>query len=283
LTGNPLNSAAGAAGRSSSPESLAVRPAIPGLRNLMRRGTLRLSVWCSLATVGGCTTVTHKDWSAFLKAHEHSVTAVETRVTPGDTITIHSPQALEIDGATPEIQPDGKVSLDLVGEVQVVNLTAREIAEKLGRLLAPYYTDPKIRVQIVSQPGRVYYVLGQVGMPGPFPYTGRDTLLYSLAVAQPNPIAWASRVKVIRPSPFDDQRHDVEVNVERMIETGDVRQNVLLEPGDVVYVPPTPLGWIGLRIRELLYPVTPALRAYQSPEDFLETQDRYEDRRDRRT
>jgi len=227
----------------------------------------------------GCATTTHEDWSAFLKAHEHSISTIEARVSPGDVLVIDSSQALEIDGIIRKVQPDGKVALDLVGEVQVVDLTAREIAAKLDRLLSPYYTDPGVRVEVTSQPGRVFYVLGQVGTPGPYPYTGRNSLLHTLAVAQPNHIAWQSRVRIIRPNADEKHRREVEVDIDKMVRTGDVRQNILLEPGDMVYVPPTPLGWIGLRIRELLYPVAPAVRAYQAPDDFLETQDRYDDRR----
>ncbi|MCH7526129.1 MAG: hypothetical protein IID39_01710 [Planctomycetes bacterium] len=41
-----------------------------------------------------------------------------------------------------------------------------------------------------------------------------------------------------------------------MIKTGDTRMNILLEPEDIVYVPPTPLAWLGLKIQELLFPVS---------------------------
>ena len=227
--------------------------------------------------IAGCTTTSHEDWAAFLKAHENKVSATETRVQPGDVIELASHRVLEVDRQRRTIQPEGKVSLDLVGEVTVVGLTPREIADKLTELLSPYYTDPDVRCRVVQQPRRVYYVLGQVMAPGAFPVTGHDTLLHTLAIARLNHIAWQSRVKVIRPDPVERKRHVIQVDVESMIKTGDARQNILLEAGDVVYVPPTPLGWIGLRVRELLFPTAPALRAYRAPGEFMATQEAYEE------
>jgi polysaccharide export outer membrane protein len=226
--------------------------------------------------MGGCSTTSHEDWAAFLKAHESKVAATETRIQPGDTIELTSHRVLEVDRQRRTVHPEGKISLDLVGEVSVVGLTPREIANKLRELLRPYYTEPDVRVRVVEQPRRVYYVLGQVAVPGPFPFTGHDTLLHTLAMARPNHIAWKSRVKVIRPNPVENWRHEIEVDVDTMVKTGDTRGNILLEPGDVVYVPPTPLGWLGLRVRELLFPFSPAVEMYSTPGKFMRVQEGYE-------
>ena len=173
--------------------------------------------------------------------------------------------------------PDGKITLPLLERVQVVGLTGREIATKLRTLAAPYYHDPDIQVQVTVRRSQLYHVLGQVGGVGTYPFTGRDTLLKVLVQARPNNIAWTSRVKVIRPSPLEAYRREIVVDVKKMLDTGDTRMNILLEPGDIVYVPPTPLGWIGLKIRELLSPVGPVLRAATTPAVFGEIDDVYKD------
>ncbi|MCH7527040.1 MAG: hypothetical protein IID39_06360, partial [Planctomycetes bacterium] len=105
-----------------------------------------------------------------------------------------------------------------------------------------------------------------------------DTLVHALIRAQPTNIAMRKRVKVIRPSPLDEQRHEIEIDVDKMIRAGDTRLNILLEPGDVVYVPPTPLGWLGLKVRELLFPVEPVYEAYTTPLDFQVAQSYYDNR-----
>ena len=238
----------------------------------------------TMATVAGvicagcATTPAHQDLAAFLKAHEHEVSATELRIGAGDTIIVDAPRIHEVEKESLRIAPDGKISLRLVGAVKLAGLTAREAAAKLVELFSPYYRKPEIYVRIVNQPTQVYYVVGQVRQPGMFAYTGRDTLVHALIRAQPNNIAMRKRVKVIRPSPLDDQRHEMEIDVDKMIRAGDTRLNILLEPGDVVYVPPTPLGWLGLKVRELLFPVEPVYEAYTTPLDFQVAQSYYDNR-----
>ncbi len=232
-------------------------------------------VVAATACAGCASTPSHRDLSAFLSANEHVVSATETRFSPGDSISIIAPRIFEIDGEGQQIQPDGKISLELLGEVKVAGLSPREVATKLEELLTPYYNDPHVRVRVTNQPDKVFYVLGQVGGPGPMPYTGHDTLLHVLARNQPNRIAWKSRVKVIRPSPIEGERFEIRVDVDTMMKTGDTRANILLQPGDVVYVPPTPFGWIALRIQDLFVPTEPILDAYATPYDFIATQNVY--------
>ena len=46
-----------------------------------------------------------------------------------------------------------------------------------------------------------------------------------------------------------------------MIEHGDMSKNVLLQEGDIIYVPPTILGSIGLTIEEIVGPMFQAANA----------------------
>lgn len=242
----------------------------------MRRHGRTVAAVASVICAGCATTPAHRDLAAFLKAHEHEVSATELRVGAGDTIAIDAPRIHEIKKEPVRIAPDGKISLRLVGAVKLAGLTTREAAAKLAELFSLYYRKPEIYVRILNQPTQVFYVVGQVRQPGMFAYTGRDTLVHALIRAQPNNIAMRKRVKVIRPSPLDEQRHEIEIDVDKMIRAGDTRLNILLEPGDVVFVPPTPLGWLGLKVRELLFPVEPVFDAYSTPLDFRLTQRDYE-------
>lgn len=247
-----------------------------------------------LAAVGalasGCQS-THQDVVAFLKAHEHEVSAIEYRVGIPDVLQISAPQVLEIDRVTQTVRPDGKISLRLVGPVKVVGLTEKEIAAKLVRLLEPYYEDPKVQVRVTQYKSKVIYVSGMVGGGNSgaggsmnvsevwtaLPYTGRDTVLDVLAKTGLSFIAWRSQVKVIRSSPHEGEQRELLIDVEHMIKTGDTSKNVLLMPNDILVVPPTPLGWLGLRVQEVLFPLQPAANAYQFPAGVMATQDEYED------
>ncbi len=223
----------------------------------------------------------HEDLKVFLKAHEHKVSASEYRLTPPDVVMISAPGCPEVDGDTQLVRTDGMISLRLLGEVRVVGLTPSEIAAKLERLLKRYYHDPKVHVRVGGYNSKKYYVLGQVDGAGPRPYTGRDTLMEALAKAKPTFLAWRSQIKVIRPSADKRKKHVITVDLDDMVKKGDMRMNFLLQEGDIVYVPETPLAWVGLRIRELLYPVGPVMSAYTAPARALDAYDTYKYRDER--
>ena len=225
--------------------------------------------------VGSGCAASNADMLHFLREHEHKVSAIEYRLGIPDAIAISAPRILEIDGEAQRIQPDGKINLRLLGEVKIVGMTAKEVAAKLEVLLGRYYLDPKVNVRVVGYASKKYYVTGQVSGPGPRPYTGHDSLLDAVLDSGVSFMSWTSQVTVIRPSHGENEIRTLHVNVKKMIRTGDWSQNILLEPNDVVHIPPTPLAWVGLRVQELLFPVAPVLQAYSTPLNARIAQDDY--------
>jgi len=201
----------------------------------------------------------------FLREHEHQVSAIEYRIGIPDAVAITAPRILEIDGEAQSVRPDGKISLRLLGDVKIVGMTAKEVVAKLEVLLSRYYLDPKVDVRVVNYQSKKYYIYGMAGGVGPRPYTGRDTLLDAVVKAGTSFLSWTSKVKVIRPAHGETPVRTLEVNVDKMVQTGDWSSNILLEPDDVVYIPPTPGAWLGLRIREVLFPIAPLAQAYTTP------------------
>ncbi|UCE59343.1 MAG: polysaccharide biosynthesis/export family protein [Phycisphaerales bacterium] len=214
------------------------------------------------------------DMLHFLREHRHQVSAIEYRVGIPDVVMISAPRILEIDGESQRIQPDGKINLRLLGEVKVVDMTAKEISAKLEVLLSRFYVDPKVSVR-VGYASKKYYVCGQTRS-GARAYTGRDTLLDAVVNSGVDYTSWTSRVKVIRPSHGETPVRTLVIDVDEMIKNGDWSQNILLEPDDIVYVPPTPLAWLGQRIREVLDPFGPIVRAYSTPAYLLNMEEVYE-------
>ncbi len=221
----------------------------------------------------GCA-ASNKDMLHFLQEHKNKSSAIEYRVGIPDVISINAPRIEEIDREVQRIQPDGKINLQLIGEVKIVGMTAKEIAAKLEVLLGRYYVDPKVNVRITQHASRKYYVYGQANQ-GPRDYTGRDTLVDAVMTSGVTLKSWTSRVKIIRPAHDGKPIRTLTVNMQKMLKEGDWTQNILLEPDDVVYIPPTPLAWLGLKINELLFPVYPAVNAYVAPAEFKFGDDAY--------
>lgn len=206
-----------------------------------------------------------RDILHFLREHENHVSAIEYRVGIPDSIGVIAPDIEELDGQARRIQPDGKIALRLLGEVKVVGMTAREIAAKLQVLASRYYVDPKISVRVLAYSSKKYYVHGESRRAGARPYTGRDTVLDAVLASGVNSRSWTSRVTVTRPAHGEIPVRTVRVNVDNMLRNGDWQRNILLEPNDVVFVPPTPLAWIANKVRDLLLPVYPVIEAYTTP------------------
>jgi len=226
----------------------------------------------------GCASNRHGQLVAFLRANEQAVATGHYTVMPPDVITIHAPVSPEIDGTSARLRPDGKIAVRLLGEVDVAGLTTEQMAEKLRRQLARYYMDPEVVVSVSAYASQFYYIFGEVSTPGPHAFTGRDTVLSALANARPSFLAWRSQIRLVRPAQDkDSEKSTLMIDLDRMVRTGAMDQNLLLQPGDILEVPPTPLAWVGLRVRELLFPVTPLVEAYNQPTEPIRSTHVYED------
>ncbi len=218
----------------------------------------------SLITIGltGCFSSQPEDIKAFLRPYEVNVTAERYVLQPPDEIEILCSKVPEIHMQRQLIRPDGKISFEGLGEIEVAGRTIEEIASILRTKVLRLYAlngDKPIDVRIATYRSKVYYVLGQVYLPGPKMYTGRDTVLTAIADARLNPMAWAERIQIIRPSDNELIKPEIfEVNFERMIAHGDATQNVLLQEADIIYVPPTILASVGLKVEELIRPIARA-------------------------
>ena len=208
---------------------------------------------------GGCYNCDNKNVSSFQKPHEADVTADEYRLQPADEITVSSTRIPELHAQTQVIRPDGKVSYEIVGDVSVAGKTPDEVAEILAKRISHIYNlreKHPIDVQISAFASKLYYIIGHVRDPGAKIFTGRETAMSAIAKAVPLYSAWEERIRLVRPSTGKDVKGMIcKVNFHKMIKYGDMTKNVLLEEGDVIYVPPTILAAIGLTVGELVTPI----------------------------
>lgn len=230
------------------------------------RSTAVATLVVALSLVAGCFSSNPEDIRAFVKPYEVDVTADNYVFQPPDEIEIHCSQVPEVHLQRQRIRPDGNISFEALGEIEVAGKTPKEVAAIVNEKVQDLYQlpgDNPVDVRVAVYATKVYYVLGQVARPGPRDYTGRDSLLTALTIATPVTTAWEQRVQVIRPSYSEDERPMIfEVNYAKMIAHGDISKDVLLEEGDIVYVPPTILATIAMTIEEFITPVARAFYGY---------------------
>lgn len=207
----------------------------------------------------GCFSSRPADIEAFLKPRQVNVTAKTYILQPPDRIEIRCSKVPEIHRQPQQIRPDGMISFEGLGEIEAAGRTIEEVANAIrARVLELYKIEGTRPVDIVilTYQSKAYYVLGEVYLPGKKEYTGRDSVLSALAEARINPMAWKQRVQVIRPSSDPNIRPKIfEINYNKLVAHGDTSQNVLLQEGDVIYVPPTILAGIGQVIEEFARPI----------------------------
>lgn len=229
---------------------------------------LKMAILLLIAiSMTGCFSSHPDDIEAFLMPKDVIVTAKEYPLTPPDEIQVFCSRVPEIHEQIQQIRPDGKVSFEALGEIDVAGKTPSEVASILRVKVLELYQiegDNPIDVRVAAFRSKRYFVLGQVAAPGPQVYSGRDTVLSALALAgSPTVLAWVERIQVIRPSSDENVRPKIfEVNYDRMSAHGDATKDVLLQEGDIIYVPPTILAAAAMKIEEFIRPIARAFSGY---------------------
>jgi polysaccharide export outer membrane protein len=81
-----------------------------------------------------------------------------------------------------EVDQTGQVSFPLIGDVAANDSTVDELAERIeGRLATSYLREPDVTVEVATY--RPFFVLGEVGNPGQYPYVPGITAETAVAVA----------------------------------------------------------------------------------------------------
>ncbi len=223
----------------------------------------------------GCFSSNPEDIQAFKLPDKVFLSAEQYLLCPPDEVEVHCTKAPEIDKQRQQIRPDGKISFEAIGEVEAAGKTSSQVAEIIRQKVVELYKltgDNPVDVRVVAFRSKRYYVLGQVGNPGAQIYSGRDTVISAIALAgSPTVLAWQERIQVIRPSHDENVKAKVfEINFDRMSAHGEASKDVLLEEGDIIYVPPTILAAAAMKIEEFIRPIARAFSGY-----YLTQPDRY--------
>jgi polysaccharide export outer membrane protein len=104
------------------------------------------------------------------------------RIQPQDTLSVlvWNQQKLSVDV---KVRTDGQVTLPLIGDVAVVNLTPAGAAQQIEHRLDGLVVDPKVTVTIKESQPATFSVIGAVKTPGNYPLHAGIGLLQAIATA----------------------------------------------------------------------------------------------------
>jgi len=162
-------------------------------------------------------------------------------VRPGDVVKLKFLYHPELD-ETQAVRPDGKISLQLVHEVEVAELAPEEVRQKLLALYAAELKDPEVTV-IVQTEDRYVYVGGEVAIPsGQFPIrvpvVDRLTLMQAIMQAGGFRKASAKLANVLIIRRIGETQYARTVDLREAFRTAE-GSPFYLAPGDIVFVPRT--------------------------------------------
>ena len=166
-----------------------------------------------------------------------SPVAASYRIGPGDTIQVFVWRNPDLTVTVP-VKPDGRITTPLVEDMVAAGKTTVELARDIEKVLAQYVRTPQVNIIVTIPQGVLNQVraVGQLKNPQAINYreglTVLDVVIASGGLAE---FAAGNRSKIVRT--VNGKRTELKVRIKDIAEKGDLRTNVALLPGDVLFVP----------------------------------------------
>jgi protein involved in polysaccharide export with SLBB domain len=141
------------------------------------------------------------------------------KLAPSDRIRINIFNHDELSGEY-QLDGEGRFSMPLIGVVEADDLNSAELEALLVERFKPdFLVNPRIFIQLVTY--RPYYLVGEVGGRGAFPYIAGMTYLKAIAIAG----GFTYRAKkeyvfVVRAD--DPEQTEIKLSVDEKVQPGDI-------------------------------------------------------------
>ena len=158
------------------------------------------------------------------------------RIGPSDVLAINVWKDTELT-RTVTVRPDGKISLPLVGELEVSGLTASSVQRLIVQRLAEYISTPQVTVIVQEVRSQTYIVVGKVAKTGSYELGKPTTVLEAIAIAGGFlDFAKPNKIKIMRRM-AGGQTETLFFDYNKVIKGKKAEENILLQNGDTIVVP----------------------------------------------
>jgi polysaccharide export outer membrane protein len=188
-------------------------------------------------------------------------TAEPYRVGPSDELTIRVLPDPAIESEV-QVRPDGRISVELIGDVEAAGRTTDEIAAEIQQRMEQYRQSPSVALTVASPASTTISVFGEVNDPASFPLERDIRVAEAIAMAGgATELAATSRVRIVRRSGDATMLYLADLD---RIRGGDGSTDYLLRKGDLVVVPAAVPVVTGYKLRRALYPIEALFRVIGS-------------------
>jgi len=159
------------------------------------------------------------------------VNSTSFKVGPADVLNIRVWHEQEFSGPV-SVHPDGKITLPLVGDLEVGGMAPAQIEQVIAQALTKYVVKPLVTVTVQEVLSKKYYLDGEAARAGEYPLVAPTTILEAISKAGGlRDFANEKKIYILR----GDKR--IPFNYRDVIHGKHMDQNIQLEPGDHVIVP----------------------------------------------
>jgi polysaccharide export outer membrane protein len=158
---------------------------------------------------------------------------------PGDVLQIFVWRNPELSTSIP-VRPDGKISTPLVEDMVAVGKSPAQLARDMEKVLGEYVRSPTVNVIVATANSALSQVkvFGQVKNPQSIPYRdGLRVLDVVLLVGGFTDFAAPNRAKLVHAAIGQQKPKEEHLKLGDLLQKGDMKQNALLKPGDVLVIP----------------------------------------------
>jgi polysaccharide export outer membrane protein len=215
-------------------------------RDDMKRNMLIGILICAALAVSSCAASRGVSADTLPSAPENAA-LYQHRIVPGDTIKVTIWEVDQPKEFSVQVKKDGTIDLMFMTGLKVIGLTEDELEGYLTKEVSTYYVNPKLSASLAP----FVYLLGEVKAPGAYDFTKGQTLVSILAVAGgPTRDAKLRNTLIIR-GDYNNNPTVIVSDASRMLRKGDLSENVILQSGDIIYVPSKVIANINYYITEI--------------------------------
>lgn len=133
-----------------------------------------------------------------------------------------------------QVRPDGMIAVPYVGEIYATGLTIGEFTELLDENLSRYFVNPNVAVNIMKLGGVRVYVLGEARQPGVYELTKGHRVIDAIGAAHSFTLDAAKKhIFLLHQNNTNEM---IKINLNKMLNTGDMSENYELQEGDILYL-----------------------------------------------
>jgi len=139
------------------------------------------------------------------------------------------------------VSDQGLVNFPFIGSTRAKGLTTAELERQVANpLSAQYFVDPQVHIQVKDYQSLQFSISGAVKDPGNYSMTSSTTIMDLIAKAggvtpERGTVAYLMRKDDNRGG--GGQAEPEKINLQKLLDEGDMSLNVRLESGDSVYIP----------------------------------------------